>query len=147
MRRAAVVCSALFLLACGRSERQAETPAPPPPPPPTMADFAGTWRSASVMAGAPDTIISQFSGPASEYGWQLTLPDRDPLPMQVWIEGDSLVAVSPKYESLLRKGVMVQLRSTGVLKDGRLVGNLLATYDSAGGQALARGTFTAERVE
>ncbi len=147
MRRVAVVGSALFLLACGRSERQAEPPAPPPPPPPTMADFAGTWRSMSVMEGAPDTIISQFSGPASEYDWRLTLPGRDPMPMQVWIEGDSLVAVSPKYESLLRKGVLVQLRSTGVLKDGKLVGNLLATYDSAGGQALARGTFAAERVE
>lgn len=147
MRRAAVVCSALLVLACGPTERQAEAPAPPPPPPPTMADFAGTWRSRSLMAGTPDTIVSEFGGPASEYGWQLTLPGRDPMPMQVWIQGDSLVAVSPKYESLLQKGVQVQLRSTGVLKDGRLVGNVLATYDSTGGQALVRGTFEAERVE
>ncbi len=147
MRRAAVPTSVLLvLLACGRAERQAEAP-PPPPPPPTLADFAGTWRSASVMEGSPDSIVSEFGGPAAEYGWQLTLPGRDPMPMQVWVQGDSLIAVSPKYESILRKGVAVQLRSAGVLKDGRLVGKLLATYDSTGGQALVQGTFTAERVE
>jgi hypothetical protein len=112
-----------------------------------MADIARPRRAMCGLGGAPDTNNSQVSGPASEYDWRLTLPGRDPMPMQVWIEGDSLVAVSPKYESVLRKGVLVQLRSTGVLKDGKLVGNLLATYDSAGGQALARGTFTAERVE
>ncbi len=147
MRRVAVVTSALFLLACGRTERQAEPAPPPPPPPPTMADFAGTWRAVGIMEGTPDSILSQFSGPASEYGWQLTLPGRDPMPMQVWIQGDSLIAVSEKYRGILRKGVMVQLRSAGVLEDGRLVGNLLATYDSTGGQALAKGTFTAEREE
>jgi len=147
MRRAVVVSSALLVLACGPTARQAEAPAPPPPPPPTMADFAGTWRSVSVMEGAPDTILAEFSGPASEYGWQLTLPGRPPMPMQAWVQGDSLIAVSPKYESILRKGVQVQLRSSGVLRDGRLVGRLLATYDSAGGQALGRGTFEAERVE
>ncbi|HJS47518.1 MAG TPA: hypothetical protein VJ773_06000 [Gemmatimonadales bacterium] len=144
MRRAAVLTS-LLLLACGRAERQAEAP-PPPPPPPTLADFAGTWESVSRLEGVPDTVVSQFSGPAAETGWMLMLPGREPIPMRAWIQGDSLVAVSEKYPSILRKGVMVQVRTAGVLQGDGIVGNLLATYDSTGGQALVKGTFAATRI-
>jgi hypothetical protein len=66
--------------------------------------------------------------------------------MQVWMQGDSLIAVSEQYPSILQKGVMVQLRNAGVLRDGEMVGTLLATYDSTGGQQVVKGTFRARRA-
>jgi len=40
----------------------------------------------------------------------------------------------------------VTVRTAGVLQDGRLVGKLVATYDSPDGQELVTGTFEADRV-
>ena len=144
MRRALVVPVALLALGCAR--REAEAPPPPPPPPPTLADFAGTWESVSRLEGVPDSVVSRFSGPASETGWLLMLPERDPIPMRAWIQGDSLVAVSEPYPSILRQGVMVQVRTSGVLRDSLIHGLVLATYDSTTGQQVVRGSFTARRA-
>ena len=145
MRRAVVVpATALLLLAC-QGKREGEAP-PPPSPARTLADFAGTWESVSRLEGVPDSVVSRFSGPAAEVGWLLMLPDRDPIPMRVWIQEDSLIAVSQKYPSLLRPGVMVQVRTSGVLRDSLIQGIVLATYDSSAGQQVVRGSFSARRV-
>ena len=108
--------------------------------------FAGTWESVSRLEGVPDSVVSRFSGPASETGWLLMLPERDPIPMRAWIQGDSLVAVSEPYPSILRQGVMVQVRTSGVLRDSLIHGLVLATYDSTTGQQVVRGSFTARRA-
>ena len=145
MRRAVVIPATLLLLAC-QGKREAEAPPPPPPPALTLAALAGNWESVSRLEGVPDSVISRFSGPAAETGWLLLVPDRDPIPMRVWIQDDSMIAVTEKYPSLLRPGVMVQVRTSGVLVDSVLQGILLATYDSSAGQQVVRGTFTARRV-
>lgn len=145
MTRTAAASLALLLVACGQGERRAEAP-PPPPPPPTFADFAGDWTAVSVLEGVPDSVVSGFTATAGQGGWLMLLAGRDPIPLEVWIQGDSLVAVSEKYPSILRKDVMVQVRTAGVLRDGALEGILLATYDSTGGQQLVKGTFRATRA-
>ena len=145
MRRSAVVPAAVLLLLACQGKREVEAP-PPPPPALTLARLAGNWESVSRLEGVPDSVISHFSGPAAETGWLLMVPDRDPVPMRVWIQDDSMIAVTEKYPSLLRPGVMVQVRTSGVLKDSLLQGILLATYDSSAGQQVVRGTFTARRV-
>jgi hypothetical protein len=145
MSRAAAASIALVFAACGPGERRTEA-LPPPPPPPTLADFAGRWNAVSYLEGVPDSVASSLIATGTAEGWQLLLPDRDPLPMQVWMQGDSLIAVSEQYPSILQKGVMVQLRNAGVLRDGEMVGTLLATYDSTGGQQVVKGTFRARRA-
>jgi hypothetical protein len=134
----------LLLLAC-QGKREAEAP-PPPPPPLTLKDLAGNWESVSRLEGVPDSVVSHFNGPAAETGWLLMLPDREPIPMRVWVQDDSMIAVTEKYPSLLRPGVMVQVRTAGMLKDSVLHGIVLATYDSSAGQQMVKGTFTARRV-
>ncbi|MGH7586079.1 MAG: hypothetical protein ACREMH_07515, partial [Gemmatimonadales bacterium] len=135
----------LLLLAC-QGKREAEAPPLPPPSAPTLKDFAGSWESVSRLEGVPDSVVSHFSGPAAETGWLLMLPDRNPIPMRVWVQDDSMIAVTEKYPSLLRPGVMVQVRTSGMLKDSLIQGILLATYDSSAGQQVVRGTFSARRV-
>lgn len=146
MRRDVVVPVTILLLLACQGKREAEAPPPPPPPAPTLADYAGSWESVSRLEGVPDSVISHFSGPAAETGWLLMLPDRAPIPMRVWIQDDSLIAVTEKYSSLLRPGVMVQVRTSGVLKDSLIQGVVLATYDSSAAQQVVRGTFSARRV-
>ena len=146
MRRAVVVPAATLLLLACQGKREAEAPPPPPPPALTLGNLAGSWESVSRLEGVPDSVVSHFSGPAAEAGWLLMLPDRDPIPMRVWLQDDSMIAVTEKYPSLLRPGVMVQVRTAGVLRDSLLQGIVLATYDSSAGQQVVRGTFSARRV-
>lgn len=142
MRSLPALLAAGLVLACA-GEPEPETP--PPPPPPTWADFAGTWSAMSHIEGTPDPVPSRFQGHETG-GWVMLLEGRDPVPLTVSIKGDSLIAISGQYPSILRKDVMVTVRTAGVLQDGRLVGKLVATYDSPDGQELVTGTFEADRV-
>ena len=148
MRPLVAVLALTLLVACGGAEEEAPPaqPAAAAAPAPTLADFAGTWESVSRLEGVPDSVVSRFSGPASETGWLLMLPERDPIPLRAWIQGGSLVAVSEPYPSILRQGVMVQVRTSGVLRDSLIHGLVLATYDSTTGQQVVRGSFTARRA-
>ena len=94
------------------------------------------------MEGTPDPVPSRFRGEETG-GWVVLLEGRDPIPLTVSIKGDSLIAISGQYPSILRKDVMVTVRTAGVLQDGRLVGKLVATYDSPDGQEVVTGTFEA----
>jgi hypothetical protein len=109
------------------------------PAAPTMADFAGTWNVSSVLEGQPDTVKSTLTGTA-DGTWSMTLEGRPNIPLTVSMSGDSLVAQSAEYESILRKGVMVTVRTASVLKDGMMVGNLVATYKTPQGEQVVNGT-------
>lgn len=145
MPRLAVSLSAVLMLACGSGEPEPQVP--PPPPPPTLADFAGTWESVSMLEGVPDSVVSRFRGSPGGRDWVLMLPDRDPIALQVWIDGDSLIALSEKYTSILRDDEMVQVRTATMLQeDGTLAGKLVATYDSPDGQQLVVGSVRSVRL-
>jgi hypothetical protein len=61
------------------------------------------------------------------------------------IVGDSLVGQSAEYESILRPGVMVTVRTASVMSNGMLNGNLVATYKTPTGEQVVRGTMTGTR--
>lgn len=137
MRIAAALLTATLLVACAPKED-----APPPPPPgPTLADFAGTWNVASVLEGSPDTVKSTMTGSA-DGTWSMSLEGRPNVPVTASIVGDSLVGQSAEYESVLRPGVMVTVRTASVLKDGMLMGVLVATYKTPTGEQVVNGTMT-----
>lgn len=133
----------LFLAAC---EAKAPPPPPPPPPPPTIADFAGEWHATNVLEGVADPVPSTLHGSASGTDWYLTLAGRDSIPLTITLHGDSLIALSDKYESILRKGTVVQVRTATVRTEAGMEGKLVATYDSPSGQELVTGTLTATRT-
>lgn len=140
MRAIALLLSAALLTACAAKEEEA--PAPAPPAAPTIADFAGTWNVASILEGTPDTVKSTLSGTADAASWTMSLEGRPNIPVTVSIVGDSLVGQSAEYESILRKGVMVSVRTASVLVNGALAGNLVATYKAPTGEQVVRGTLT-----
>lgn len=139
-------CSVLVLvLACGTKTPEAP-PAPPPPPPPTFADFAGTWDAVNTLQGTADPVLSRITSTPAGGGWAMKLESRDLVPMRASIIGDSLILLSEPYQSVLRKNVVVQVRTAAVLKDGVMEGHLVATYNAPGGQELVTGTLRATRV-
>lgn len=116
------------------------------PAAPTMADFAGTWQNKAVLTGVADTVPSTMVGTADGV-WTMSLEGRDAIPMTVSIVGDSLVAVTADYESILRPGVMVSVRTASVLHDNMLMGNMVATYKTDGVTETVMGTITGTRVQ
>ena len=140
MRAIAFLFTAALLTACAPKEEEA--PAPAPPAAPTLADFAGTWNLKTVLEGTPDTVASTISGTADATSWTLNLEGRPPVALTVSVVGDSLVSQSAEYESILRKGVMVTVRTAAVVNNGAMTGNIVATYKTPTGEQVVRGTLT-----
>ena len=145
--RSAVLAASLLLLACAPKE-QAEAPAalPPPPPAPTVADFAGTWNAETVMPGAAAPIKTTLTINADGTGQMVAEGRAEPVPLTYSISGDSLIAVSGEYESLVRKGTMVTIRTANVRGGPGLTGVVYAVYKGAKGEETANGTMTAAKA-
>jgi hypothetical protein len=147
MRTAALAGCLALLAACTPAPEQAEAPpAPPAAAAPTLADFAGTWNTTATLTGVTAPVESQLTGSADGSTWTMTLAGRDPIPLQASIVGDSLVAVSAEYESILRPGVRVTTRTAGVRSGAELVGNITATYKTSSGDEVVTGTFRSTRA-
>lgn len=141
--RSAVLAASLLFLACAPKE-QAEAPAPPPPPGPTVADFVGTWNATTTLPGA-EPVQTQIVVNADGTG-QMIAAGRDPVPLTLSISGDSLIAQSAEYESLLRKGTMVTIRVANHRGGDELHSIVVATYKSASGEEVVNGTMTATKA-
>ena len=137
---AALLLVALFT-ACGSADESAEQAGP------TLADFAGTWEAMATLEGVENPVPTTMGGSADGSDWTMTLEGRPDIPMQVSIVGDSLISETAEYESVLRAGVMVSVRTATVLSNGMLVGNLVATYKTADGDEIVSGTLRGTRVE
>ncbi len=141
-----------LLAACGTAKdapmdsAAAMAPAPAMAAPPTLADFAGTWQMVSTLTGAEKPVSSVMTGSADGSTWTMKLEGRPDVPVQASIVGDSLVGQSAEYESVLRKGVKVTVRTASVLKDGMLMGNMVATYKTPKGEEVVTGTVTGTRA-
>lgn len=149
MRRYTPVLMAALFAACGGAEDdmpEAEMPAAETEPAAvSVSDFAGTWRTVAMIEGTPDPVMSTLSSSDDGSGWTMTLEDRDPVALTASMSGDSLVLMSDPYESILREGVTVTVRTAGVLSDGRLVGKMIATYQTPDGQEVVSGTIESTR--
>ena len=151
--RALAICTGLAavfsLTACGpKNEAMTDSTAAmaPAAAAPTLADFAGTWNMMSTVAGTekpvPSTMMISADGSAST----MSLEGRPPIAVSPSMVGDSLIGQTAEYESVLRAGVMVTVRTASVLKDGMLVGNMVATYKTPAGEEKVTGTTTGTRA-
>jgi hypothetical protein len=147
MRFAVALLAVATVTACAAKEEPAADTAAPAAAAaaPTVADFAGTWNTASVLEGTPDTVKSTLMGTA-DGSWSMSLEGRQNIPLTVSISGDSLIAQSAEYESVLRKGVMVTVRTAGVRSGDMMTGKLVATYKTPSGEQIVNGTFTSTKA-
>jgi hypothetical protein len=106
---------------------------------------AGTWNLQTISE-AGDTVSSTLTATADAAGWTMTLAGRDPIPVRVAVDGDSVITESGPFESVLRAGVMVTTRTVSRLENGMLVGTLEARYTTTGPDSLLRGTVHGMRV-
>ncbi len=146
MRLVPAVPVAVALAACTPAEKPAVEEAPAPPPAPTLADFAGTWQNSATLTGVEAPVLSTMTGTEAGTDWTMTIEGRPPISLQVSIVGDSLITQTGEYESILRPGVMVSVRTASVLQGGMLMGNMVATYKTAAGEEQVTGTIQGTRV-
>lgn len=144
MRTVPAVLVVCLAAACAPKEEAKAPPATPPGP--TLATFAGTWQNKSVVEGSKDTVPSTMTSSPDGVTWTLSMQGRPNIPVTVSIAGDSLIGQTAEFESVLRKGVMVTVRTASVLKDGMLTGTLVATYKTAKGTEVAKGTMVGTRA-
>jgi hypothetical protein len=144
MRPVHALLALAFATGCAAEEPPPEPP--PPPPPPSFADFGGHWMVVNNLEGLADSVPSELRGNPDGTGWYMSLEGRDSIGMRASIQGDSLVLLSEKYESILRENVIVQVRTASVLSDGTLSGRLVATYDYPDSQQVVVGTLRGTRA-
>ncbi len=147
MRRIALCCCAVVLVACGKPKEQpaamdstaaAPEPAAATPAPVTLADFAGKWNVRTMAEGSDSTLVAfEMVATADSTGWAFNFPKRKPVPIRiVAVGGDSVVTEAGPYESVLRKGLKVTTRSVQRLQDGKLVGTTVAHYATGGADSV-----------
>ncbi len=147
MSRLALLCCAVALVGCAASEETADTPDESTAPTIALADVAGTWTVRAMSEGS-DSVIVTYEMVATDNmeGWTMKFPDRDPLPMRVVaVNGDSVVVEAGPYESMLRAGVMVSVRSVSRLDGEMMMGTFVAHYETSEADSVLSGRFEAER--
>ena len=113
----------------------------------SIADFAGTWENTVRLEGVDAPVPSTMTARASDEDWTRSLEGRDSIPLAVSIVGDSLITQSAEYESVLRPGVMVTVRTSGGLHGDMLMGNVVATYRTPQGEERVPGTIEGRRTQ
>ncbi len=149
MRKLTAILSVAVLASCGSGEMDEsamedmaeETPVAAM----TLADFAGSWSMSAAVDGTEEPVLTTMNGSADSSEWMLSLPDREDVPMQVSMMGDSLIGVTEQYESVLREGVMVTVRTALALVDGEVHGTLQATYQMEEGEEIVNGMMHGTR--
>ena len=138
----------LAVAACAKKEEPAKdtaaamTPAPAPAPAPTaalsLADVAGKWQFAAVPMAGKDTSPTKFvlTAKADSAGWTLTFPDKQVVPLQTSVSGDSVTMTSGTFSSQRRKNVKVSTVTTLHLANGKLSGITTAHYAGAGADSV-----------
>ena len=104
-----------------------------------LGEIAGTWNMRSVPETGGDTAATTYvlEAKADTAGWTITFPGREPVPVRVWAQGDSIVTQS-SYQSVRRAGVQVTTHSVFRFRGDSLVGNSVARYSTTGADSVLR---------
>ena len=152
-RGLAILCTGLLVFGCAgsetadESEGMAETETMEQMSATTLADFAGTW-SMRAMPATGDTTLITFTMTATDdpAGWTMAFPDGPTVSGTVTLSGDSVIAEFGPYESQLRDGVMVSVRSVTRMEGDRLTGTFTASYDTESADSVLNGRLDGTRM-
>jgi hypothetical protein len=143
--RIALASSTILLVAaCAKKEEPvkdtaaAMTPAPAPAPSLALADVAGKWQFASIPMAGKDTTPTKYilTATADSAGWTLAFPDKQVVPLETVVSGDSVTLTSQAFNSQRRKKAKVSTVTTLHLVDGKLSGVTTAHYANAGADSV-----------
>jgi len=120
----------------------------PAPTPVNLADVAGKWNMRAVPTSGTDTTPtnSVITATATTSGWTITFPGRQPVPMRVTVDGDSIMTDAGPYPSARRRGVQVTTNGVMRLEGGTLVGRTTAHYKVSTPDSVLVLTTTATRA-
>lgn len=98
----------------------------------SLADVAGTWIMDARSEAGQAVPQYEMVATADLSGWEMRFPDREPIQVRVGeVAGDSIVTDAGPYESVLRPGVQVTTHGVYRLEGDRLVGTVVARYETA----------------
>ena len=99
-----------------------------------LADVAGTWTMRGTTEAGEAAPPYELTATADPSGWSFRfpeLPDRGTIPVRVvHVEGDSIVTETESFESAIRSDVQVWTHAVYRLEGDRLVGDLVAHYET-----------------
>ena len=141
--RIAIICCAAVLAGCAKKDEAAvdttamssstttTMPEPAAVTPINLADVAGKWDVRAVPTSGDTTpttyVLTAMGTPA---GWTLAFPGRKAaVPVNVTVDGDSIIVAAGPYASVRRKGVQVSTNGSLHLQNGGLVGTTTAHYN------------------
>jgi len=153
----AILLGAAVLAGCAKkddaavdttADTAAVTTAPPAPTPVNLADVAGKWNMRAVPTSGTDTTPtnSVITATSTTSGWTITFPGRQPVPMRVTVDGDSIMTAAGPYPSARRRGVQVTTNGVMRLQGGSLVGSTTAHYKVSTPDSVLVLTSTATRA-
>ena len=151
MRFFVSLCCAAVLAGCGTADAppaQDTTAVAAAPAPISLADVAGKWVIKTMPENSDSVLVtSEMTATADTSGWMTMVPGRPAMPTRVIeVAGDSITTEFGPFESVLRAGVQVTTRSVMRLRDGKLVGYLMARYATTGADSVARLRLEATRA-
>lgn len=131
----------IALIGCEREEAAEEetmaedtTAMAPQPTGISLADVAGTWNMTGTTEAGEAAPPYELTATADQTGWEFRFPDypdRGTIPVRVLeVAGDSVVTETDTFESALRPGLQVWTHAVYRLEGDRLVGNLVAHYET-----------------
>jgi len=138
-----------LLLACGTGEEapRADTTAAAVAAPMgvDLASLAGTWTLRTTPDGQDTVITAELMLTGTTDGWTMTMPGRDPVPVRVRVDGDSIMTETGPFPSALRAGATVTTNAVYRVQDGKLVGTVAAHYEGAAADSVLTGRQEATR--
>jgi hypothetical protein len=152
MRFFVSLCCAAVVAGCSKPDappaQDTTAVAAPAPAPISLAEVAGKW-TVRTMAENSDSVLvtSEMTATADTSGWMTMIPGRPAMATRVIeVAGDSVTTEFGPFNSVLRPGTQVTTRSVMRLRDGKLVGYLIAHYVTAGADSVARLRLEATRA-
>ncbi len=120
-----------------------------PQAPISLASVTGKWN-VNVMGESSDSVVATNVGTFTEdpAGWSFQFPGGPVIPIRnVTVSGDSITYEAGPFASAVRKGMQVSNRVAVTLRDGNLVGNVTARYETAGPDSVRRFRIAGTRAQ
>ena len=144
MRFFVSLCCAAVVAGCSKPDappaQDTTAVVAPAPTPISLADIAGKWVVRTMAENSDSVLVtSEMTTTADTSGWVTVVPGRPPIPTRVIeVAGDSVTTEFGPFESVLRPGVQVTTRTVMRLRDGKLMGTMIARYPTTGADSVVR---------